>query len=242
MRDASSGIAQPLDRRYRRVGPPRVRERSEVPLQARPRAREVLRPRRLVGTPLRCQHSQGWRLLRVQGPRGRLHGYGPSSRMDDRDGKDAEQTFALALIDAARERGFKVRTAIVDKGYDSDEIHSGCMDRGIAPVTAFRGIERVKRGENKRPGCRRGVWTFAGADFKRRANEVAVSDRRMLACVRVGQGGSTASLDPARVGAFADALPLAWCHRARVRTPQARVGHSSRCGFADWIGSGSTPT
>jgi hypothetical protein len=30
--------------------------------------------------------------------------------------KDSEQTFALALADAARERGFRVATAIMDKG------------------------------------------------------------------------------------------------------------------------------
>jgi hypothetical protein len=32
--------------------------------------------------------------------------------------KGAEQTFALGLIDAVKARGFEVRTAIMDKGYD----------------------------------------------------------------------------------------------------------------------------
>jgi Transposase DDE domain len=71
--------------------------------------------------------------------------------------KHAEQTFALALIDAARERGFKVRTAIMDGGYDSAPIHDGCMDRGILPVTPLRETPAVKRGEHRPPVCRHGV-------------------------------------------------------------------------------------
>ena len=85
--------------------------------------------------------------------------------------KDAETTFALALIDAARERGFVVKTAIMDKGYDNGPIHDGCMDRGVYPVTALRKTERVKRGEHKAPCCEHGTWTFAGADFKRKATK-----------------------------------------------------------------------
>lgn len=83
----------------------------------------------------------------------------------------AEQHFALPLIDAERERGFAVRTAIMDKGYDNGPIHDGCMDRGVSPVTALRKTERVKRGEHKPPTCEHGEWTFAGADFKRRATK-----------------------------------------------------------------------
>jgi hypothetical protein len=83
----------------------------------------------------------------------------------------AEQTFALSLIDATKARGFDVRTAIMDKGYDNGPIHDGCMDRGVAPVTALRETERVKRGEHKPPCCEHGEWTFAGADYKRRASK-----------------------------------------------------------------------
>ncbi len=82
--------------------------------------------------------------------------------------KDAETSFALRLIDTARERGFKVTTAIMDKGYDNEPIHTGCMDRDICPVTALRKTARVKRGEHKPPSCEHGEWTFAGADMKRK--------------------------------------------------------------------------
>jgi hypothetical protein len=52
--------------------------------------------------------------------------------------KDAETAFALGLIDATRLRGFKVDTAIMDKGYDNGPIHDGCMDRDVCPVTPLR--------------------------------------------------------------------------------------------------------
>jgi Transposase DDE domain len=38
--------------------------------------------------------------------------------------------FALPLIDATKARGFAVKTAIMDKGYDNEPIHRGCVDRG----------------------------------------------------------------------------------------------------------------
>ena len=85
--------------------------------------------------------------------------------------KDSEQTFALALIDATRERGFSVEIAVMDKGYDSEAIHDGCMDRGILPVTSLRETPAVKRGEHKPPCCEHGEWIFAGADFKRKATK-----------------------------------------------------------------------
>ncbi len=83
----------------------------------------------------------------------------------------AETNFALPLIDVARERGFAVRTAIMDKGYDNGPIHDGCMERDVAPVTALRKTGRVKAGENKPPTCEHGEWTFAGADYKRKATK-----------------------------------------------------------------------
>jgi IS5 family transposase len=83
----------------------------------------------------------------------------------------AEQNFALSLIDDAREQGFNVKAAIMDKGYDSGPIHDGCMDRGITPITPLIQTGRVKRGEHKPPTCEHGEWTFAGADFKRKATK-----------------------------------------------------------------------
>jgi hypothetical protein len=83
----------------------------------------------------------------------------------------SEQALALPLLDAVHERGMRVRHAIMDKGYDADAIHHGCMDRGILPVTSLRETEGVKKGANKPPCCEHGVWTFAGADFKHRRSK-----------------------------------------------------------------------
>jgi len=83
----------------------------------------------------------------------------------------AETNYALPLLDAVKERGFVVKTAIMDKGYDNGPIHDGCMDRGVYPVTALRKTGRVKAGEHKPPTCEHGEWTFAGADFKRKATK-----------------------------------------------------------------------
>jgi len=83
----------------------------------------------------------------------------------------AETNFALGLIDATRERGFDPRTAIMDKGYDNGPIHDGCMDRDICPVTPLRQTGRVKAGDANAPTCEHGEWTFAGADYKRKATK-----------------------------------------------------------------------
>jgi hypothetical protein len=83
----------------------------------------------------------------------------------------AETNVALDLIDATKARGFDVKAAIMDKGYDNGPIHDGCMDRGIYPVTPLRETPAVKRGEHHAPTCEHGTWTFAGADFKRKATK-----------------------------------------------------------------------
>jgi Transposase DDE domain/Transposase domain (DUF772) len=85
--------------------------------------------------------------------------------------RTSETTIALGLLDAARVRGFAVETCAMDKGYDTNPIHDGCMDRGIAPIVALRRTSRVVRGEHKPPTCEHGTWTFAGADYKRRASK-----------------------------------------------------------------------
>jgi len=85
--------------------------------------------------------------------------------------KDAETTFALGLIDAVRARGFNVRNAIMDKGYDNGPIHDGCNQRGICPVTPLRQTLAVKRGDHKPRVCDHGEWTFAGTDYKRQATK-----------------------------------------------------------------------
>lgn len=85
-----------------------------------------------------------------------------------RTASESEQNFALTLIDKAKRYGFDVRTAIMDKGYDTEPIHQECMERNVAPVTALKETSRTKRGDHQPPRCEHGNWTFSGADFKRR--------------------------------------------------------------------------
>jgi hypothetical protein len=88
-----------------------------------------------------------------------------------RTASDAETTVALPLIDTARERGFAVKVAIADKGYDNGPFHDGCMDRDVCPITPLRKTPGVVRGDHHAPCCEHGEWTFAGADFKRKATK-----------------------------------------------------------------------
>jgi Transposase DDE domain len=79
-----------------------------------------------------------------------------------------EYNFGLPLIDAVRARGFTPETASFDKGYDQRGLHSELEARGCRPIIPLKETPDVKRGEHRAPECEHGVWTFAGADFKRK--------------------------------------------------------------------------
>jgi transposase len=85
--------------------------------------------------------------------------------------KAAETTFALGLLDGALGRGFNVRNAIMDKGYDNGPIHDGCNQRGVCPITPLRQTPAVKRGDHHAPVCEHGAWVFKGTDYKRQATK-----------------------------------------------------------------------
>lgn len=88
-----------------------------------------------------------------------------------RTAKANESNFALPLIDAARERGFKVETCAMDKGYDMTALYEGCEDRGIRPIMPLRLTPAVKAGADEPPKCEHGRWQFAGSDYKRKASK-----------------------------------------------------------------------
>ena len=56
----------------------------------------------------------------------------------------------------------------MDKGYDTAPIHDGFEERGCRPIIPLKGTPAVKRGDHRAPECEHGVWTSAGADFKRK--------------------------------------------------------------------------
>lgn len=85
--------------------------------------------------------------------------------------KEAEKLFALPLLDEVIERGFGVRTAAMDKGYDSGRIYEEFEARDIRPIIPLMETPAVKRGEHKPPSCKHGEWKFAGADYSRKATK-----------------------------------------------------------------------
>lgn len=86
-------------------------------------------------------------------------------------GKASEASLALPLLDEVIERGFTVRTAAMDKGYDSGPIYDGCEERGVRPIIPLKETAAVKKGDHKPPRCKHGAWQFAGADYKRGATK-----------------------------------------------------------------------
>jgi IS5 family transposase len=86
-------------------------------------------------------------------------------------GKDSETKIALPLLDEVVERGFKVRTAAMDRGYDAGSIYDGCEERDVRPIIPLREDAAVKRGDHNPPRCQHGIWQFAGADYKRGAGK-----------------------------------------------------------------------
>jgi hypothetical protein len=85
--------------------------------------------------------------------------------------RDHEASYALPLLDSALARGIQPETCVMEKGYDTGPIHDGCEARGIRPIIPLKETTGVKRGEHRPPSCEHGVWTFAGADFKRKATK-----------------------------------------------------------------------
>src|SRR2546430_11921621 len=57
----------------------------------------------------------------------------------------------------------------MDKAYDANALYDGCMERGCVPVIPVRRTVGVNRQPDTAPRCEHGRWTFAGADFKRKA-------------------------------------------------------------------------
>jgi hypothetical protein len=52
--------------------------------------------------------------------------------------------YVAALLDAVRARGFNPETCAMDKGYDSERVHSECEARGVHPVIPVKGARTVQ--------------------------------------------------------------------------------------------------
>jgi len=78
-----------------------------------------------------------------------------------------ESSFATALLDAAKDRGFAAETTALDMGYDTEAIHAACEARGSRPIIPLKQTPGVKAGKANPPSCEHGTWTFAGSDPSR---------------------------------------------------------------------------
>ena len=86
-------------------------------------------------------------------------------------GNGQESLFALDLLDATRAAGFAAESCAFDKGYDHQAVDEGREDRGCRPIIPLKMTPAVKRDPIGAPTCEHGRWTFAGADFKRKATK-----------------------------------------------------------------------
>ena len=75
------------------------------------------------------------------------------------------------LLDTLAARGFAPETVALDKGYDNGAIYDACAERGSVAIFPLRETPAVKRGDHLAPTCEHGTWTFAGAEFKRKATK-----------------------------------------------------------------------
>jgi transposase, IS5 family len=85
--------------------------------------------------------------------------------------KDAESTYAVPLLEAVHQRGFRAEIAVLDMGYDHTPVYEGFEARDRHPVIPLRETPAVKAGKHKPPVCEHGAWTFAGSDAKRQASK-----------------------------------------------------------------------
>jgi hypothetical protein len=69
------------------------------------------------------------------------------------------------------QRGFAPASCALDKGYDQPSAYDMCAARRMLPVIALRMTSDMLQNPYEAPECEHGLWTFAGADFKRRATK-----------------------------------------------------------------------
>jgi hypothetical protein len=55
-----------------------------------------------------------------------------------------ESNYVVPLLDALHARGFNPETCAMDKGYDSERVHSECETRGVHPVVPIKGARTVQ--------------------------------------------------------------------------------------------------
>lgn len=78
-----------------------------------------------------------------------------------------ESMTVAPLLDSLIARGFRPSTCSMDRGFDVTPVYDACAERGVLPIIPLRRVKaKIPPGP---PTCEHGTWTFAGADFTRRA-------------------------------------------------------------------------
>ena len=67
-----------------------------------------------------------------------------------------ESSFATALLDAAKDRGFAAETTALDMGYDTEAIHGACEARGSRPIIPLKQTPASRPGRRTRPSASTG--------------------------------------------------------------------------------------
>lgn len=119
-------------------------------------------------TGARSAPGRRW-VLRPQAPRRRVRPHWPPTRVGGpyRPHRRASpRPFATRRLEGARVRARHRRDG---QGLRLRPVHDACAERNVLPIIARRRF--VTEQPVEPPACEHGVWTFAGADFKRKATK-----------------------------------------------------------------------
>ena len=144
--------------------------------------------------------------------------------MEGRDGQDERIADRRAAAGQAHGLGIDPETCALDKGYDGKAVYDACEDRDIRPVICLKQTARVKRGDHKPPTCEHGEWSFAGADYDRKATKWRCPTGECKPASVWVKADRLHPAHPARDAALEGPLPGSRVRRALVRQVEERMG------------------
>ena len=175
-----------------------------------------------VGPSLRREHSVGWRASEAtRSTRSVCAITGLPLAWTVETARDAETTFALPLIDASNAGGFAVKTAIMDKVYDNEPIHTGAW---IAGSFRSRHFARLPLSSVATASCPRASTGSGPSRAPTSSARLRSGDAPRASARPASLWVKTDRLHPpvpAHNGAESEAVLLARRGRARVSTGQA---------------------
>ena len=147
-----------------------------------------------------------------------------------------ESNYVASLLDTVKARGFDPDTCALDMGYDNNRVYGECEERDIRPIIPLRETPEREGREGGTAELRARNVALRRVGLKARSVQVALPDRRVLACEPVGCRRPPPPARAARDSPVAKALQGPRSRRAGVRTLEARVGLGPSP--PPWSGSG----